>query len=347
MAVLQRQCGGTFISNRKSTIQTFQNLYPDVKTMRRHRHFDWIGGHQMLKKADIIFSGATYGKYLPQFTAKKCMLFHGTYGSVSPSVVEGWTGFDHLFLIGPRMERQLHRFNDKYNLNYSVSGYIPFALYPEQTEENRLTILRKLGLNPDKKTVVYTPSKSTVGTWFHCAEDIAKETPAEYNLILRPHPNQAYSSKRKDKLSFKHISRLTKLRPDCSIDLSICSLPELECVADLIISDANSPAEESLFYDCAQLFADANRSSRTALREFLRTVDKLHEEDIDENLKLFDCGPSRYADGFNNWAEAINDAIQNKDKYAQARSRCFKYIFGEKDTHAAKRVVNTLTELYC
>ena len=55
MAVLQRQCGGTFISNRKSTIQTFQNLYPDVKTMRRHRHFDWIGGHQMLKKADIIF----------------------------------------------------------------------------------------------------------------------------------------------------------------------------------------------------------------------------------------------------------------------------------------------------
>jgi len=305
-----------------------------------------MGGHQVLKKADIIFSGATYGAYLPQFKAKKCMLFHGTYGSISEEVLEGWADFDHLFLHGPRMERQLLRHKEKYNLNYSVAGYIPFALFPERSPENRKSLLNKLGLDPNKKTVVYTPSKSLVGTWLQCAEDIARQTPPDYNLVLRPHPNQANSGKRKDKLSFKKVRELAKQRSNCIIDLSICSLPELECVADLMITDANSPAEESLFYDCAQLFADANRSSRIALGEFLRTVDKLHEEDIHENLKLFDCGPSRYADGFGNWADAITHAIQNKDKYTQARNDSFKYIFGEKDTNASERVIQTINNLY-
>ena len=340
MAVLQRLCGGTFISNRSSTLNAFRGLYPDVETMRRYKRCNWLGGHKKLKQADVIFSGATYGDYLPKFPAKKCLLFHGTYGGIPESVMQGWTNFDHLFLHGPRMEQQLLRFNDNYNLNYSVAGYIPFALYPERTEENRLMILRKLGLNPAKKTVVYTPSKSSVGTWLHCAEDIAKETPDDYNLVLRPHPNQALNGKRNDKKSFKYISQIIKKRPDCLIDLSICSLPELECVADLMISDANSPAEESLFYDCAQLFADANRSSRAAFQK--RFEDQLHGDDIEGYLKLFDCGPSRYADGFEDWGQAISHAITKKDDYAEARSWCFNYIFGTKDVNAASRVAETL-----
>ena len=345
MAVLQRLCGGTFVSNRSSTLKTFSGLYPDVKTTKRYRYCDWIGGHKVLQKADIIFSGATYGKYLPQFSAKKCLIFHGTYGSIPECVMEGWKDFDHLFLHGPRMEQHLLRFNDKYNLNYSIPGFIPFALYPERSDETRISILQKLGLNPDKKTVVYTPSKSTVGTWLHCAEDIAKETPEDYNLVLRPHPNQAYGGKRNDKKSFKHISQLAKQRSDCIIDLSTCSLPELECVADLMISDANSPAEESLFYDCAQLFADAHLSSRAAFRERFEKEQELHEDDIEGYLKLFDCGPSRYADGFANWGEAISYAIAEKDRYADARNWCFKYIFGEKDRNAASRVAETLKTL--
>ena len=344
MAVMQRLCGGTFVSNRKSTIRVFKKLYPDVKAMRRHRHLDFIGGHQILKKADVIFSSATYGKYLPQFSAKKCMLFHGTFGSIPESMLVGWKDFDHLFLNGPRMERHLLRYNEKYNLNYTVVGHIPFALYPERTEENRLLIIQKLGLDPNKKTVVYTPSKSIIGTWLHCAEDIAKETPKNYNLILRPHPNQVHSGKSADRASFKRVNRIVEQRQDSLIDLSICSLPELECVADLIISDANSPAEESLFYDCPQLFADANQSSRSTLREYM-IQDQIHEEDIESFLELFDCGPSRYADGFENWAEAINYAVSHKDRYATARSKTYKYIFGERGTNAAKLAKNSLEQL--
>lgn len=344
MAVLQRLCGGTFVSNRSSTLKTFRSLYPDVKTTKRYRYCDWIGGHKVLQKSDIIFSGATYGKYLPQFSAKKCLVFHGTYGSIPERVMEGWKDFDHLFLNGPRMERHLLRYNDKYNLKYSVSGHIPFALYPERTKENRLMILQKLGLNSDKKTVVYTPSRSTIGTWLHCAEDIANQTPDQYNLVLRPHPNQVHSGKSKDRASFKRVNRIVEQRQDSLIDLSICSLPELECVADLMISDANSPAEESLFYDCPQLFADANQSGRSTLREYM-IQDQVNEEDVESFLELFDCGPSRYADGFENWAEAINYAVSRKDQFAAARSKTYKYIFGERGANAAKHVKNNLNQL--
>ncbi len=342
MAVLQRICGGTFVTNRASTLKNFQGLYPDVKTKRRYRHFNWLGGHKLLQDARVIFSGASYSDYLPQFSAKKCLLFHGTYGSIPECVFEGFKDFDHLFLIGPRMEEHLLRFNDKYNLEYSVPGYIPFALYPDRTDVNRIAILEKLGLNPKKKTIVYTPSKSTVGTWLHCAEDIARETPDEFNLILRPHPNQALNSNKKDKASFKQVESIVTNRPDCLIDLSVCSLPELECIADLLISDCNSPAEESLFYDCPQLLADAHLSSRAAFRERFESDQQLHPDDIDGYLQLFDCGPNRYADGFEDWGTAIRFAIDNQSQYQATRKKCFTYIFGDKDQSAAERVAETI-----
>lgn len=345
MAALQQECGGTFVSNRRSTLKTYNALFPNAPTSRRYRYMNFLGGHKELKHADVIFSCATYGKYLPQFAARKYMVFHGTFGTMPEWAMQGWADFDHLFLNGPRMERHLLRYNDKYQLKYSTVGHIPFALYPDKTPESRIQILQKLNLNTQKKTVVYTPSKAVIGSWLHCAEAIARETPPDYNLILRPHPNQANSRKRADVASFESIKKLTQQRPNCLIDLSICSLPELESIADLMITDANSPAEESLFYDCPQLFADANRSSKSELRKYLFN-DGVHQDDIEPFLELFDCGPARYADGFNNWAEAIDFAVERQSEYAECRSRCFENIFGPKDRDAAKRVAKKITELF-
>ena len=295
----------------------------------------------MLHEADIIVTGAGYEEYLPQFSAKKCLLFHGTLGLLSEGLIKRLMHFDHLFLIGQRMEQQLLRCNDKYNIPYSVTGFLPFALFPKKNVGTRREILQKLGLNTEKKTIVYTPSKARVGTWLHCAEDIARETPTDFNLVMRPHPNQALNGNREDKASFNRVLDILKDRPDCIVDLTTCSLPELECVADLMITDANSPAEESMFYDCAQLFADANQSGRKAFRRRFESV-KMHAEDTEEYLQLFDCGPNYYADQFTNWGVAIQTALESKDQYAAARQKTFQYIFGEKDRLAVDRVKKAL-----
>jgi len=242
------------------------------------------------------------------------------------------------------MEQQLLRHNHKYNIPYSVTGFLPFALFPEKTQESRHDILRKLELNPDKKTIVYTPSKASVGTWLYAAEDIARQTPPDFNLVLRPHPNQALNGSKKDKASFRRVASILRDRPNGVIDLSVCSLPELECVADLMITDANSPAEESLFYDCAQLFSDAFLSSR---EEFYKRFKEwgIHDEDTEGYMQLFDCGPQFHADDFKDWGKAINEAIEYKGTYASARAECFKYIFGERDRHASARVAKHIERL--
>ncbi len=344
MAVLQRECGGTFVTNRPSTLKHFRALYPDVQTQRRYRYFKWMGGHKLLSEADVIFTGAGYNEYLPQFSAKKFMLFHGTLGGINDALVRRFTHFDHMFLIGPRMEQQIARYNHKYNIPYTVTGFLPFALYPENTEETKHEILRKLGLDHSKKTIVYTPSKASFGTWLYAAEDIAQQTPLDFNLILRPHPNQALSGSKQDKTSFKRVSNILKNRPNGIIDLSICSLPELECIADLMITDANSPSEESMFYDCAQLFSDAHLSSKKAFIERFNEWD-MHPEDTEGYMQLFDCGPKFHEEGYRDWGKAIHTAIETKGDYADARSQCFRYIFGERDRLASKRVAERIGDL--
>jgi hypothetical protein len=304
-----------------------------------------MGGHKLLKEADLIFTGAGYNDYLPQFSGKKLMLFHGTLGCIPDNLIERFTHFDHLFLIGPRMEQQLLRHNHKYNIPYSVTGFLPFALYPEKTPENVKGILNKLGLDSSQKTVVYTPSKASVGTWLYAAENLARQTPLSYNLILRPHPNQALSGSKQDKASFRTVSNILKDRPNGVVDLSVCSLPELECIADLMITDANSPAEESLFYDCPQLFSDLYLSSKQAFIDRFNEWD-MHPEDTEGYMQLFDCGPKFHEDGYKDWGHAIEDAIEKKSKYAKARSDCFTYIFGKKGQQASKSVAERITKLY-
>ncbi len=340
---LQQECGGDIVIGRSSAVKAFKNVFPGIPCTRHHKQIPGLRAQRLLNRADVVFSGAGYPLLAP-LSAKKMLTFHGTLGLLGKSAWEDFALFDHLFLIGPRMEQQLLRHNDELGYSYSVTGFLPFSSLPEKSDATRTQILRKLNLDPEQTTVVYTPSKLPVGTWFESAEDIARQIPAEWNLIMRPHPNQAQSKKKRDHLFFKKISGMLRDRPNSVIDMITCPLAELECVADLMITDANSPAEESLFYDCPQLFSDANLSSREAFRERFKGYD-MHEEDTEAYLQLFDCGPSFHTDGHTNWGDAARFAIENQDQYRAAREKCFNYIFGKKDKDAPKRISAKLETL--
>jgi len=253
--------------------------------------------------------------------------------------------FDHLFLIGDRMERMLLRHQKDRNFTYTKTGFIPFSDFPEQNSVNRRAVLGGLGLNTELKTIVYCPSRRGVGSWELCAERLLKEVSGEYNLILRPHPSQSMNLRWHEKSSMRALKSLAKKRKNTLIDLVDIALPDLFMVADLLISDANSPSEEALFYNTPQLLTGLGNSSYEKIEESLISRD-MSEEDINDALEVFSCAPVFDQNGYGHWQEAIADVLLHETDYKVKREDCFRSIFGQRDRNAGHRVSEIISSQY-
>lgn len=348
LAPLQYATGGMFISNRPSTLRAFRNIHPQLSTLRHHSRLKWTQGNTLLDKSRIIVSGAGYKDFLSKYSAKKLMVFHGTAARSPQGFISDLAAaFDHLFLIGSRMEAQFNRFKDRYNLSCSTIGYLPFSCFPEKTPANREQILRKLDLDPGKRTILYTSasirSASLKGSWLDCAEDIARNAPTSFNLVMRPHPAQSLHGNKQVRNTFKTVNKILRERGSGILDLTICSLPELESVADLIISDANSPAEESLYYQTPQLFTGIPSCSKDAYRR-LFDDSGMHREDTDAYLELFNCAPSFHGN-FGSWPEAIEYAIEQSPDFSEKREDYFRWVFGSRQQNSVNQAVSHMESL--
>ena len=140
-------CGGVFVSNRRETLRFYERNYPGLPTLRYLPVLKALSpAYRALRDAKVIASGAGHQSVLGRFTAYRVMLFHGTYRPLTRRNVEEMTGFDHVLLNGPRMERMLLRCSGSYSFRYSVTGYVPFSEFPAATAENKTAFLGKLGV---------------------------------------------------------------------------------------------------------------------------------------------------------------------------------------------------------
>ena len=143
----------------------------------------------------------------------------------------------------------------------------------------------------------------------------------------------------------RKIQALAKNRKNTLIDFVNADLHDLLMAADLLISDANSCAEEALFYSTPQLFTGLGNSSYESLKNGWVAME-LHEEDLDDMSKLFECGPIYAEENYENWDVAVHDAIQRKDQFSDKRELCFNLIFGQRDRNAGRRVADILRREY-
>ena len=339
---VQKELGGTFICGRKSTYRYFKKHNPSLELARYRKRFNTFNdGHRRLMSARYILTGSPYQTLLAPYSARKMMVFHGTYAGVSPAAAKGLRHFDQLFLIGPRMEKILSKYREKYSLNYTKTGFIPFDNFPQKNKENKLHVLGTLGLDPSLKTIVYCPSRRNVGSWELCAEDLIHQASDQYNLILRPHPSQSMNLRWHEQIPMRRLKNLSRFKKNIILDFIDTPLPDLLMIADLLISDANSPAEEALFYDTPQLFTGLHRSAFDEAKNSLQNQD-IPEEDIADILRIYNCGPSFAEEKFGNWKEAIESALINQQHYKNERTNCFSFIFGQKDQKAGKRVADII-----
>ncbi len=295
-----------------------------------------------MRDADVIVTGSPYGRVLRPFKAKKCMVFHGTYGFFTPEAIEKNAHFDLLCVTGPRMQSMINRHPD-IKLNCVYTGYLPFAEYPDRDDLRREKKLLALGLDPAKKTILYTPSRKSIGSLSALADQLIKSTPKHFNLIIRPHPSQSLNARIGDSLDFFRLNKQCRSRGNACLDRAGHKLSDLLSIVDLIISDANSPAEESLFYDLPQLFIETALHSREKVYE-LGLEYGMHKDDLEGIMQLYSCGESFFA-GDDNLQNAIERAFADEQRYSAARKKYFEWVFGSRDRMAPERVASAIHSL--
>lgn len=337
---------GTFITSRKSTLKAARNLYPSMRSAKKSKFFgDFCGANRALRDANVIVTGSPYKKVLAQYSAKKCTVFHGTYMMLSREALLSNAHFDLLCIIGPRMQQMIERHADTIPVNTAQTGFLPFAEFPIKSDAFTWSTLERLKLNPEFKTILYTPSRRGIGSWDYVADQLISTLPKHFNLILRPHPSQAITPRRKDKLSFKRIRKTAEKRGNTVVDLTSLPLSHLQCITDLIVSDANSPAEESLFYDVPQIFIETDSLSRSYIAN-LATKERMHKDDTEKLLTLYEIGESVYLKDTNfNFSNIVEKALLDSAGFAHKREEYFSWVFGVRDRTASQRVAKQLLRL--
>lgn len=342
LAQLANKLPGTFVTSRRSTLNAANHLYPALETARYSKYLGGLSkGNRLLSSADIIVTGSPYRSFLGSYKARKATVFHGTYMMLSRDALESNRHFDLLCVIGPRMKTMIERFSDDIPVNAVDTGFLPFCEYPEQSSAQKNAVLSRLGLDPAKQTVIYTPSRRGLGSWNLVAEQLVMTAPRNFNLVLRPHPSQSLTSRRKDRQSFQRVKQLIMQRRDSYLDLGACSLADLVSVADLIVSDANSPSEESLFFDVPQMFIETDIFSRDVVCK-IGKQEKMHPDDLDKLLTLYDCGPIQFVRDSIDFSNILGAAISNAPQFAEQRGSYFSWVFGERDRLANQRVAEAI-----
>ena len=334
----QTEAGGTFVTNRSGTLDFFRRNYPKCRAIKYHSPLPnlWPAG-RALKNARVIVTGAGHRKILDRYTAPRAMLFHGTYRNLTPKHVRELAPFDHVFLLGPRMERMLNRC--EFSFTYSVTGYAPFSEFPDATTEHREKTLAKLGLASDQPTILYAPARRSCGSWVELAESIAGDIPPGYNLIMRPHPIQVFNAKPDEKRLYDRVTNILRDRGNAVIDLADYPFPEVMSIADLLIADGTSPNEEFMFYNRPQIITE------TYPREKWRKEYEeqgMHPDDVEELMGLYDYVASWRQNRQKGWPRLIEDCLANPDAGADLRRQYFTSAFGKNPRGAAIRVAEEL-----
>lgn len=342
LAEIQKQTGGVFVTNRHSTLNAFKQTHPTLQTAK-YSKIPFAYGNRILKKADVFVTGSPYSDTVKKINGWKCMTFHGTYTWLTPKTVKDLHMFDHLFLIGPRMKEMLERHLDKPPFTYEVSGFIPFSSYPEKPLLSKSDLFAEFFSSPENPLIIYAPTSWKMGSMKDWALTIAASIPSGHNLIIRPHPRITLKREGKEQITLlKQLSELSAKKTTIALDLNQFRASDLYAHAALVISDANSTAEESLFYDCPQLLIETDKWAYDILLK-QAAIDGIHNDDAQKIARIFDLGPRLTAKTKTQAERMICTALSEQNSYRKIRKEYFEWVFGSIRTEAAQKAAQTIS----
>lgn len=341
LMAIYRKIGGHFVTTRANTVKAIKQNNPQASVIKYTEKLGrFSSGYKALDKADVILTGGPYRNILSRFAARKYMIFTGTTPALTArEIQENHAHFNKLCAVGPRMLRTIEK--SGVDVEVTQTGYFPFLDFPERNTEKRKQQLESIGLDADKKNVVYLPRGKPNGSFDLMMPNFMQEMPkADFNFIVRPHPSQSVKLHLRDRLLFLSMQKQIKQHQKVFLDLNYFRLSDLLSMADLVITDGNSPAEESLFYDTPQMLVETARLSRKSISNAMRK-NAASDEDIELALRIYDNGPIITPDD-KDLSSSIERAIAGASQYAIARSANFEFVFGDRDFKRQHALINEL-----
>lgn len=333
MSVLNQHVPATIVARNPDVDREFRKSSPLAEVIqldRQSRHFDDVHAPgrelEILMRAEVVVMGVADERVIQHCHGKKVMVFHGTFRYITAECADKLDGFDAVWLSSPRQERMILHHRKQARFQPVLIGYLPFLEFKDKTAETQRAIKEKLGVHGARPIAIYLPARRNFGSWCGEALAMARQVPDGIELILRPHPNQLTHPTNEEISLLHELEQIGSRRENIHLDHGDYPYSELLCIADLVISDATSPAEESLYYDAAQLFTRSNPA------EALRRVcgeGGMPEPEIEMLLKLYDCGIDTDRRQFDHWGRAIETALAEKDRFAAARRDYFANAFGD------------------
>ncbi len=344
LAAVHQSLGGHFVSTRYNTVQAIHKFNPAIAV---DFYLEKLGrltrGFRTLDEARVIVTGAPYSKTLSRLRGKKYMIFTGTSAVLTASQIrEDHAHFDKLCVLGPRMMRTV----EKAGLDIPVvqAGYFPFLLFPPRKSAACLQVLQTAGIDCTQKIVLYLPRGEPYGSFDMMMPRFMTQLPQTgMTLIVRPHPSQSVKLHLRDRLRFLAMHRHLGQHANIVMDMNRFRLADLLAVADLVITDGNSPAEESLFYDVPQILIETPRLSKKIIHDRMK-AQAANAEDIHAALRTFDNGPTLTPDE-QDIAGRIDDAIASAADYAGTRQDNYHFVFGARGFDAQRAVIEELRQL--
>ncbi len=330
LMAIYREVGGHFVTTRSNTLKAIKQNNPQASVIKYTEKLGrFSSGYKVLDKAEVILTGGPYRNILSQFGARKYMIFTGTTPALTAlDIRENHAHFDKLCAIGPRMLRTIEK--SGVDVEIMQTGYFPFLDFPEEDNEKRKVLLESVRLDGNKKNVVYLPRGKPNGSFDLMMPNFLQAMPdADFNFIVRPHPSQSVKLHLRDRLLFMSMQNQIMQHKNVFLDLNYFRLSDLLSMADLVITDGNSPAEESLFYDTPQILVETDRLSRKSISNTMQK-NAASAEDIELALRIYDNGPI-ITPNDQALGSLIERAITDAPQYAAARSANFEFVFGDRD----------------
>jgi len=276
----------------------------------------------------IIFGNVFHGLDQVHLNSKTAMMNHG----VGPkSCYYDWSDCDiqHRFVEGQhRLQRLIERFPNK---KFTDTGYA--KLDPIINNESTALNLKELGLDPEKKTVLYAPTYYPSS--IECLPDNFPELLSQYNLIVKPH----FFSLIKDK--YKNHQKIFKYWAQYN-NVYISSVEE-PCIiafmntANLLISDASSTLFEFTALNKPAIWCDFFK-----VRWSYRGIFKWRlKKRLDDDLKYF-AKVAQQVVNTKQLVQQVDRQINNAKLKEKDRLELTELLIGKVDGHCSQRITDYL-----
>ncbi|BDF96586.1 CDP-glycerol glycerophosphotransferase family protein [Pseudoalteromonas sp. KAN5] len=279
--------------------------------------------------ADWIIFGNAFPN-CDKLTKKTALMQHGIgpkqcYYDVSN------TGVTIRFVEG---EHRLKRLQDLYpNGHFYDSGYAKLdPLFDNSAEK---ISLKELGLDPNKKTLLYAPT--FYPSSIECMGDQFANDFTDYNIIIKPHFFTLVKPRyKKQRIKLAHWGKSSNvyIADENQFDL----IPFL-AIADVMLSDASSAIFEFSALDKPVIWCDFYK-----LRWSYRGIFSFRlKERLDDDINYFNeiCHPAKH---YQEVITTLRKPIFESMIFKENRARVIKRLAGKIDGLSAERIANYLEE---